>query len=91
MKRAHVYISGDVTGVGYRSWTVRTACSLGLTGWVRNVGKDVEAVFEGSEEKVKEMINQCQAGPEVAWVQKVDVKWGKATGEFNEFLTYFTS
>jgi acylphosphatase len=86
MKQAHVFIFGDVTGVGYRSWTFRQARKLGLVGWVRNVSEgQVEAVFEGDEEKVKEMIALCHAGPEVSWVEKVEVKWEKAMGEYTEF------
>lgn len=85
-KRAHVFISGDVTGVGYRSWTLRQAKERGLTGWVRNaeIGM-VEAVFEGEENKVKGMVKLCRKGPEVAWVEKVGVKWEKAAGEFDGF------
>ena len=79
-------ISGDVTGVGYRYWTSTNAKALGLTGHVRNVKNgQVEAVFEGEEVKVKEMVEQCKKGPDVAWVEKVDVKWEEATGEFVNF------
>ncbi len=76
-------IYGDVIGVGFRAWTVRNAKELGLTGWVRNAdNKTVEAVFEADMEKVKEMIERCKKGPEVAWVEKLEVKWEVATGEF---------
>ena len=86
MKRAHLFIIGDVVGVGFRAWTVRNAKELGLVGWVRNANHNtVEAVFEGEEEKVKEMIERCKKGPEVAWVEKVDVKWEKAKNEFDGF------
>jgi acylphosphatase len=90
MKQAHVDIYGDVTGVGYRSWTVRNARTLELVGWVRNAEEGhVEALFEGTEVKIKEMITLCHAGPEVAWVEKVEVKWGKASGKYDEFgITY---
>ena len=79
-------IFGDVTGVGYRYWARTNAQALGLAGYVRNAkSRLVEAVFEGEEEKVKEMIRQCTEGSEVAWVEKVDVKWEEATGEFLNF------
>jgi len=84
--RAHALIYGDVIGVGFRAWTVACAQKLGLTGWVRNAGhKLVEAVFEGQEERIKEMIDLCHKGPEVAWVEKVDILWEDATGEFEGF------
>jgi len=86
MKRVHIFMHGDVTGVGFRSWTVRSAKELGLTGWVRNADKDiVEAAFEGPKDKLDEMIKLCHKGPEVAWVEKVDVKWEDPTDEFVGF------
>ena len=51
LTRVHVAIYGDVIGVGFRAWTVRNAKELGLTGWVRNIEKGVEAVFEGEKKK----------------------------------------
>jgi len=97
--RAHVFIYGDVIGVGFRAWIQRNAKDLGLTGWVRNASvypehfgklsasrsRRVEAVFEGEKEKVEEMLKKSQQGPEVAWVERVDFKWEKATGEFITF------
>lgn len=86
MKRANVLILGDVIGVGFRAWVVRNAKELELTGWVRNADERlVEAVFEGEEDKVKEMIERCKKGPEVAWVEKVEVKWEEAMEEFKGF------
>lgn len=85
-KRAHLIIYGDVTGVGFRAWTYRNAIELELTGWVRNADRGkVEAVFEGEKDKIEEMIARCKKGPEVAWVEKVEVEWGKATGEYEVF------
>ena len=50
-------ITGLVQGVSFRSSTKRKADSLGLRGWVKNLENDtVEAVFEGSEDKVKEVL-----------------------------------
>ena len=79
-------IYGDVTGVGYRYWAYVNAKTIGLTGFVRNVDRgQVEAVFEGEENKVKEMVQMCKAGPEVSFVKKVDARWMEANGEFLEF------
>lgn len=86
MVRAHVFIYGDVIGVSFRAWTQRRAKELELTGWVRNAsGKTVEAVFEGSKEKVEEMIKLCNEGPEVSWIERVDYRWEEAKGEFLNF------
>ena len=90
MKRAHLIIYGGVTGVGYRSWVRSNAIELGLTGFVRNAASGVvEAVFEGGEASIEEMIKLCKKGPDVAWVEKVSVKWEDAKGEFLSFEVRF--
>ncbi|WP_017652601.1 acylphosphatase [Fortiea contorta] len=74
--RAHVFISGRVQGVGYRYATVETASQLGLTGWVRNLPDNrVEAVFEGAQPIVDEMVRWCHAGPPAAMVKSVVVEY----------------
>ncbi|MBI3955611.1 acylphosphatase [Candidatus Gottesmanbacteria bacterium] len=81
-----VLITGDVTGVGFRYWALRRAQLLKLTGWVRNVSKGtVEVVAEGEKESLEEFVKRCHHGPDVAWVEKVEVKWADATGEFTGF------
>ena len=88
--RAHVYISGRVQGVFYRSTTRDRAEQLGLTGWVRNTsdGK-VEAIFEGEETAIKDIIVWCHKGPRSADVSDVTVEYPKFLGEFEEFcITY---
>jgi acylphosphatase len=65
----HLIIHGRVQGVGYRSWAVQTARSLGLNGWVRNRNDGtVEAVISGDHSAVKEMRAACQRGPIAAKV-----------------------
>lgn len=79
--RAHVFISGRVQGVGYRYATVDTASQLGLTGWVRNLPDNrVEAVFEGTQVVVEEMIRWCHAGPPAAVVKNVVVEYEEPEG-----------
>ena len=88
--RAHVRISGRVQGVFYRSTTRDRAEQLGLTGWVRNTsdGK-VEAIFEGEETAIKDMIVWCHKGPRSADVYDVTVEYQKFLGEFEDFcITY---
>lgn len=86
MKRVHLLISGDVTGVGFRLSAVYLAQDLGLGGWVRNTqNNQVEILAEGPEEKLKNLVTWARRGPPAATVEKVDVEWGKATFEFEEF------
>lgn len=84
--RAHVFISGRVQGVFFRSEARQEARRIGVAGWVRNTpdGK-VEAVFEGEEKSVKEIIDFCKRGPSGASVTNVHVVWESYTGEFRNF------
>jgi acylphosphatase len=84
--RAHVFVSGRVQGVFFRSETRYEARLRGVKGWVRNLPDGrVEAVFEGEEGAVKELIEFCRRGPPGAKVTKIDVKWEDYTGEFKDF------
>jgi acylphosphatase len=84
--RAHVFISGRVQGVFFRSEARQEAKRIGVVGWVRNTpdGK-VEAVFEGEEESVKEIIEFCKRGPPGARVIDVYVVWENYRSEFRDF------
>ena len=84
--RAHVYVSGRVQGVFFRSETQDEAVRQGLTGWVRNTPDGrVEAVFEGEKDKVDKLIEFCRRGPPSAGVTRVEITWESYTGEFREF------
>ncbi|MBD2043564.1 acylphosphatase [Microcoleus sp. FACHB-672] len=79
--RAHVIVSRRVQGVGYRFSTLDEANSRGITGWVRNLPDGrVEAVFEGTEETVTEMIRWCDQGPPTSVVKDVFVEYQKPEG-----------
>ena len=85
MKRVHLIISGDVQGVNFRAWA-RGLAQGKLVGWIKN-RKDgaVEVVAEGSRDALEDFVAACQHGPEIAWVEKVNVEWQEATGEFVRF------
>jgi acylphosphatase len=84
--RAHVFVSGRVQGVFFRSETAYRARGHEVNGWVRNLPDDrVEAVFEGEEENVRKLVEFCRRGPPGAGVVKLDVSWESYTGEFTNF------
>ena len=71
----HLTITGKVQGVWYRAWTVETARSLGLTGWVRNrTDGSVEAVVEGDEGAVDQFLALARVGPAAARVERIDMQ-----------------
>jgi acylphosphatase len=74
--RAHVFVSGQVQGVFFRSETSRLARSKGVAGWVRNLADGrVEAVFEAPLWVVESMLEWMRTGPRGAAVSSVDVSW----------------
>mgnify|MGYP000170990390 CR=1 FL=1 len=80
--RARVFVSGRVQGVYYRSNTRDAARARDVNGWVRNLADGrVEAVFEGSESAVEEMIEWCHTGSPAATVDDVDVRYEEPEGE----------
>jgi len=84
--RAHVLVTGRVQGVFFRSETAYKARKSGINGWVQNTQDDkVEALFEGEEKAVKEVIKFCKRGPPAARVMNVEVTWEDYTGNLRGF------
>jgi acylphosphatase len=84
--RTHLLISGKVQGVFFRSRLQREATRLGVNGWVKNLSDGrVEAILEGEEREVNQVIKFCQRGPSHAKIESVTVKRESYTGEFHNF------
>jgi acylphosphatase len=88
--RAQAIISGRVQGVFFRMETKRAADKIGVCGSVRNL-KDgaVEALFEGDQDRVNDVLSWCRQGPPQADVADVAVTWSEYTGEFSGFNISF--
>jgi acylphosphatase len=70
--RYRVLISGRVQGVFFRGTCLRMAEQHGVNGWVRNQPDgSVEAVFEGDEEDVRQLMEWSRHGPCSAVVEDV--------------------
>ena len=84
--KAHLFIEGRVQGVFYRAFTRNLAAKLGLNGWVRNLHDGrVEALFEGSREKLEQAIEGCRKGPIGSSVRNIEVIWEESSGEYKGF------
>ena len=84
--RGHVYVSGRVQGVFFRSNLQKEAERRNITGWVRNLHNGrVEAVFEGEKFDVDHLIEFCKRGPSGAIITNIEVFWERYTGEFKNF------
>lgn len=84
---ARVFITGFVQGVGYRQFVKHSARRIGLAGWVRNLPDNrVEAIFQGSEKQIKNIISICRKGPFLSEVKDIVVEWkDQSTGTFKTF------
>jgi len=90
LKQAHLTISGRVQGVFFRDFTQENAELLDLTGWVRNAADGtVEAVVQGEESKIKELIKRLNQGPNSANVTEVKVDWHEVNEVFDDFAVRY--
>ena len=84
--RIHVFISGRVQGVFFRSNTKRIADNLGIKGWVRNLPDGrVEVVAEGKKDRIDDLIKFLKKGPEAGIVDNVEIETKDFIGEFQGF------
>ncbi len=77
------YVSGRVQGVGFRFFAERTAASLSVGGYVRNLydGR-VEVYAIGSVEQLDALKNALRRGPRMAAVDRVDEHDAEIQREF---------
>jgi len=74
MIRRRVIITGRVQGVFFRDTTRRRAEAAGVAGWVTNrPDGSVEAVFEGEDEAVNQLVEFSRRGPSGAHVDSAAV------------------
>lgn len=85
LKQVHLFINGDVIGVGFRAWTKIQAKIIGVTGWVKNIESRVEAQIQGEEEKVNQIIGIIKKGPPVSYVSDVEIFWQEPKEIFDGF------
>ncbi len=76
MKRLHVILSGRVQGIGFRYAARKTAESLELTGWVRNVGdNELACEVQGNGGALDRFLVFLLHGPTLARVEKLTLEY----------------
>ena len=85
-QRVHLFITGKVQGVFFRQAMKVAAKKNHVVGWVKNL-KDgrVEAMIEGEDLHVSNMVEWCHAGPANARVEDIEIRNEKYKGEFTKF------
>lgn len=82
MIRKRVVVHGRVQGVFYRDSCRREARAAGVSGWVRNrADSAVEAVFEGPDDAVRQLVAWATRGPVHARVDHIDEYDEEPAGE----------
>lgn len=71
----HIYVSGDVQGVGFRQFVKYNARKLNIKGWVKNLpdGK-VEVMLQGRDKELEKMVQVCKRGPMISNVKNVEIE-----------------
>ena len=86
IKGVELKIYGRVQLVLYRDSVRRKAKKLGLVGWVANqTDGSVKIIAEGEEDDLNKLIKWCYNGPILAKVEKIDIDWQEAIGQFDKF------
>lgn len=94
LKQVHLFIRGDVIGVGFRAWTKIQAKIIGVNGWVRNVydkpetfgpNGGVDTVIQGEEVKIDRMVELLKKGPPVSYVDSVKILFEEPKEIFEGF------
>jgi acylphosphatase len=94
LKQVHLYIKGDVVGIGFRAWTKIQAKIINVTGWVKNnfehpdifgISGGVEALLQGEEKNVDQMVELIKEGPSVSRVEGVEIFRQEPKEVFDEF------
>lgn len=74
VKRVKLLLTGLVQGVFFRVNAQDQAKKLGLTGYVKNLSNgQVEAVFEGPEDKIDDIIYWIKQGPASSRIDQLDI------------------
>ena len=85
-QRVRVFVKGKVQGVFFRQALKVKAKQQGVFGWVKNLTDGrVEAILEGNEESVNNLVEWCHGGPANARVEDVEIRNEKFINEFSKF------
>lgn len=91
IKQLRILVFGNVQGVFFRAFAKQAADSLGLKGWVKNLPDgSVEAIAQGSEEKLDEFLKLLKKGLPASRVDSVNFEFEKIKEEFVDFVIKYS-
>jgi len=81
MKTLKIKINGTVQGVFFRKFIKEQADKLNIRGFIRNLENgDVEAVIEGKDENINQMLELCKNGSPHSEIKSVECEEIKHQG-----------
>lgn len=84
--RVHIIVKGKVQGVYFRQNAQCVCNGYEVTGWVRNLEDgSVETILEGNKNSVEDAISWFKVGPPSAQVERIELKYDRYSGEFQDF------
>lgn len=84
--KKHITIYGRVQGVGFRHFIKTNAKKCGVRGWAKNLENGtVEAIFEGDESSVQQLIERCKKGPAAGFAEKMDIEDEQDETSYTDF------
>ncbi len=89
-KRAQVFYSGRVQGVGFRYSVRELACGYEVAGYVRNLADGrVELCVEGESAEVDAFLEGIRASHLAGYLRNTELNLLPASGEFKGFEIRF--
>jgi acylphosphatase len=87
----YAVVRGRVQGVGFRDFVASRARGLRITGYVRNLPDyaSVEVLAEGPRGALDRLVDHLHRGPGMSRVDRVDLEWREAIGEYKSFETRY--
>ncbi|MBN2135588.1 MAG: acylphosphatase [Acidobacteria bacterium] len=84
------YITGRVQGVSFRFFTLRSSCTLGITGFVRNLNDGrVEILAQGTRTALESFYDSIKKGPPAARVDHIEIVEEQPDSKYTDFqITY---
>jgi hydrogenase maturation protein HypF len=74
-----IRVRGIVQGVGFRPFVYATARKFGITGWVKNLGSEVEICAKG--EHFEEFLEAIRSGPPLSRIDTISMDTSDCTAD----------
>jgi acylphosphatase len=86
LRSVHLLVEGQVQGLGYRYFALKTGRSMGILGWVKNLPTgEVELSIEGEDVQIGQYIQTLRSKHPWAQIDNIQENWLPHEGKFQDF------